>query len=73
MSIGKYTWALTFEYRLGNAFRLLTFENLFDTKNIMCVTDPVKWPPGMSVEFKSFLKGLLNKDPQRRYEFSKAS
>ena len=39
----------------------------------MCVIDPVKWPPGMSVEFKSFLKGLLNKDPQRRYEFSKAS
>ncbi|GMH09100.1 hypothetical protein Nepgr_010940 [Nepenthes gracilis] len=30
------------------------------------VKDPVKYPDNMSPEFKSFLKGLLNKDPQQR-------
>ncbi|GLT66726.1 hypothetical protein SLA2020_390780 [Shorea laevis] len=30
------------------------------------VKDPVKYPDDMSPTFKSFLKGLLNKDPQNR-------
>ncbi|PNH01000.1 Serine/threonine-protein kinase TIO, partial [Tetrabaena socialis] len=30
------------------------------------VKDPVKFPPDLSGEFKSFLKGLLNKRPQDR-------
>ncbi|GLT75347.1 hypothetical protein SLA2020_470780 [Shorea laevis] len=30
------------------------------------VKDPVKYPDDMSPSFKSFLKGLLNKDPQNR-------
>ncbi|GAB2264965.1 hypothetical protein Dimus_000036 [Dionaea muscipula] len=30
------------------------------------IKDPVKYPENMSPAFKSFLKGLLNKDPQQR-------
>ncbi|XVF75639.1 hypothetical protein PTKIN_Ptkin13bG0203400 [Pterospermum kingtungense] len=30
------------------------------------VKDPVKYPEEMSASFKSFLKGLLNKEPQKR-------
>ncbi|XXG51856.1 hypothetical protein AAC387_Pa03g0329 [Persea americana] len=30
------------------------------------VKDPVKYPDNMSQNFKSFLKGLLNKEPQKR-------
>ncbi|XP_070699860.1 serine/threonine-protein kinase 36 [Pempheris klunzingeri] len=32
----------------------------------LIVRDPVKWPDTMSDTCKSFLKGLLNKDPQKR-------
>ncbi|XP_033833711.1 serine/threonine-protein kinase 36 [Periophthalmus magnuspinnatus] len=32
----------------------------------MIVRDPVKWPPTMSDNCMSFLKGLLTKDPQKR-------
>lgn len=32
----------------------------------LIVKDPVKFPDNMSVDFKSFLKGLLNKAPQER-------
>ena len=32
----------------------------------LIVKDPVKFPDGMTPEFKSFLKGLLNKAPQER-------
>ncbi|CAN6213297.1 unnamed protein product [Urochloa humidicola] len=34
------------------------------------VKDPVKYPDNMSANFKSFLKGLLNKDPQSRLTWS---
>ncbi|GAB2249639.1 hypothetical protein Droror1_Dr00012998 [Drosera rotundifolia] len=30
------------------------------------IKDPVKYPANMSPEFRSFLKGLLNKDPEKR-------
>ncbi|XP_053474268.1 serine/threonine-protein kinase 36 isoform X1 [Ictalurus furcatus] len=32
----------------------------------LIVKDPVKWPENMSQDCMSFLKGLLNKDPQKR-------
>ncbi|KAM9440657.1 serine/threonine-protein kinase 36 isoform 1-T3 [Clarias gariepinus] len=32
----------------------------------LIVKDPVKWPENMSHDCMSFLKGLLNKDPQKR-------
>lgn len=32
----------------------------------MILKDQVKWPKTMSPEFKSFLQGLLNKDPSKR-------
>ncbi|KAG2632043.1 hypothetical protein PVAP13_2NG058746 [Panicum virgatum] len=34
------------------------------------VKDPVKYPDNMSANFKSFLKGLLNKEPQSRLSWS---
>ncbi|XP_072341526.1 serine/threonine-protein kinase 36 [Scyliorhinus torazame] len=30
------------------------------------IKDPVKWPKGISPDFKCFLQGLLTKDPRRR-------
>ena len=33
------------------------------------VKDPVKYPDTMSAQFKSFLKGLLQKDPRRRLKW----
>ncbi|EKX40679.1 hypothetical protein GUITHDRAFT_58349, partial [Guillardia theta CCMP2712] len=52
-------------------YELFRGEPPFYTNNIIAlvgqiVKDPVKWPSGMSPDFKSFLKGLLVKDPQRR-------
>ncbi|NXA07269.1 STK36 kinase, partial [Sapayoa aenigma] len=43
----------------------------FYTKSIfqlvsLIIKDPVKWPKTMSLVFKSFLQGLLMKDPQQR-------
>ncbi|XP_046556063.1 serine/threonine-protein kinase 36-like isoform X1 [Haliotis rubra] len=32
----------------------------------MIIKDPVKWPKNMSVPFKDFLQGLLNKNPRQR-------
>ncbi|XP_041347923.1 serine/threonine-protein kinase 36-like isoform X2 [Gigantopelta aegis] len=32
----------------------------------MIIKDPVKWPKNMSVHFKDFLQGLLNKNPKGR-------
>jgi fused len=35
----------------------------------LIVKDPVKYPDNMSFEFKSFLKGLLNKAPNERLDW----
>jgi fused-like protein len=35
----------------------------------LIVKEPVKYPDNMSVEFKSFLKGLLNKTPSDRLDW----
>jgi fused len=35
----------------------------------LIVKDPVKYPDNMSYEFKSFLKGLLNKTPTERLDW----
>ena len=32
----------------------------------LIVKDPIKWPDGISANFRSFLKGLLNKIPSKR-------
>ena len=57
-------------------YELFRGEPPFYTNNIIAlvgliVKDPVKWPTGMSADFKSFLKGLLTKDPQRRLSWPK--
>ena len=51
-------------------YELFRGEPPFYTNNIVAlvgqiVKDPVPWPPGMGSDFKSFLKGLLIKDPKR--------
>ena len=35
------------------------------------VKDPVKYPPDMSPDFRSFCQGLLNKDPKARLTWPK--
>ncbi|VDN09170.1 unnamed protein product [Dibothriocephalus latus] len=35
----------------------------------MIIHDKVKWPEGMSAHFKSFLTGLLQKDPRQRLQW----
>eukprot|EP01047_Picozoa_sp_COSAG01_P009357 COSAG01_NODE_382_length_17840_cov_68.658663_19_plen_1094_part_00 len=52
-------------------FELYTGQPPFYTNNIysliqLIVKDPVRYPPQMSADFKSFLQGLLVKDPKRR-------
>ncbi|KAL1527882.1 hypothetical protein AB1Y20_009258 [Prymnesium parvum] len=52
-------------------YELFVGQPPFYTNNIyslinMILKDPVVYPPTMSVAFKSFLKGLLTKDPKRR-------
>lgn len=39
--------------------------NIYSLINLI-VKDPVKFPDNISPEFKSFLKGLLNKEPSKR-------
>ena len=39
--------------------------NLFQLVNLIC-KDSVKWPAEMSPNFRSFLQGLLTKDPRKR-------
>jgi fused-like protein len=57
-------------------YELFRGEPPFYTNNIIAlvgliVKDPIKWPSGMSADFKSFLKGLLIKDPKRRLSWPK--
>ncbi|NXF11799.1 STK36 kinase, partial [Smithornis capensis] len=40
-------------------------ESIFQLVNLI-IKDPIKWPTTMSPVFKSFLQGLLMKDPQQR-------
>ena len=42
------------------------FTNSIYTLIQKIVRDPLTWPEDMSTEFKSFLRGLLNKRPNER-------
>eukprot|EP00041_Stephanoeca_diplocostata_P017944 m.371575 g.371575 ORF g.371575 m.371575 type:complete len:1373 (+) comp20868_c0_seq1:275-4393(+) len=46
--------------------------NIFQLVN-QIVQDPVKWPPDTDPKFKSFILGLLNKNPRRRLAWPEAS
>jgi serine/threonine protein kinase len=57
-------------------YELLVGQPPFYTNSIytlinLIVKDPVKYPPGISPEFKHFLQGLLNKEPSRRLSWPK--
>ncbi|KAK6192112.1 hypothetical protein SNE40_003650 [Patella caerulea] len=59
-------WALgCIMYELFTGTPPFYTNSIFQLVN-MIIKDPVKWPKNMSPAFKSFLQGLLNKNPKQR-------